>query len=306
MTKRKINHEVQVYIYDFTFFGKPDEEIPDTSGFVSLLQPLFKKWCFQKEACPTTGKLHYQGRGSLFKKKRQPELCSLLNETELRGMNVTESSTISTTNEVFYTLKYDTRVDGPWDDRTWHVPAYIPRQFRGLMDRLYPFQQKIIDSAEIFDDRHVNLLYCPGGNTGKSTLARLAMLFKGALRLPPVGDHKQLLESACDILMAKQQRDPKLCFIDLPRTLTMDPKRFYPFLIAIEEIKGGNVCDMRNHFKEWWFDSPQTWVFANHLPNLSCLSSERWKFWAINLHNDLISVTKGQLFEMSQMSQEQE
>lgn len=297
---KKNEHTNQIYVVDFTFYGIPGEGLPDPSGFVALIRPLFKKWCFQKEECPTTGRLHYQGRGSLFKKKRLPELWNLLNDTKLHGMQVSESSLKTFQDEIFYMMKYDTRLDGPWDDTKWKDPEYIPRQFRGLMDRLYPWQQQILDSADTFDDRYVNLVYDPQGCKGKSTIARLSQLHKGALRLPPVGDHKQLLESACDILMARKEREPNLCFIDLPRTLTIDPKKFAPFMIAIEEVKGGVVCDMRNHYKEWWFDSPQVWVFCNHVPNLGYMSDDRWIFWTIDSFRNLRKLTK---LELSQMSQ---
>lgn len=301
--RQKVSHTTQVYIYDFTFFGVPGSALPDPTGFVALIRPLFKQWVFQLEKCPTTDRLHYQGRGSLFKKKRHGELCTLLNDSPLRGMDVSESSNMSKTKEGFYCLKYDTRVEGPWDDSKWKDPEYIPRQFRGLMDRLYPWQRSVLDSADTFDDRHVNLLVNPGGCQGKSTLARLAQLHKGCLRLPPVGDHKQLLESACDILMARDERQPKLCFIDLPRSLTMDQRKFGPFMIAIEEIKGGVVCDMRNRFKEWWFDSPQVWCFCNHVPNLEHMSSDRWIFWTIDEFKILRRQTKTEMSQMSQLWQ---
>lgn len=76
--------------------------------------------------------------------------------------------------------------------------------------------QQVLESRTTFNDRVVNLIYDQGGCQGKSTIARLAQLHHNALRLPPVGDHKQLLEAACEIA-------------------------------AIEEIKAGAVCDMRNH-----------------------------------------------------------
>jgi hypothetical protein len=298
--RQKVVHAVQVYAYDFTYFGR-DGELPEPGDFVKLIRPLFKKWVFQEEACPTTGRKHYQGRGSLFKKKRHPELCNLLNETALRGMDVSEASNNSQQNELFYALKYDTRTSGPWMDTEWMEPAYIPRQLRNI--NLFPWQQAIMDTADVFDDRVINLLYDPSGCKGKSTVARLAQLHHGCLRLPPVGDHKQLLEAACDILMARQCRQPKLCFIDLPRSLTTDNKRFGPFMIAIEEIKGGVVCDMRNHFKEWWFDSPQVWVFCNHLPNVKAMSADRWKFWTVTHLQTLRQLSRE---DVSQMSQSQE
>jgi len=291
---------VQCYVFDFTFFGK--DGLPDHETFIGLIRPLFKKWVFQQEACPTTGRPHYQGRGSLIKKKRKGELCALLNSIEaLKGMSVDPSATCNHQDEMFYSMKYDTRTAGPWSDVTYTKPAYIPRHFRGLMDRLYPWQVEIMDSRHTFDDRFVNLVYDPAGCKGKSTTARLSALHHRALFLPPVGDAKQLLESACDILMAQQNRSPALCFVDLPRSLTIDKRKFGPLMIAIEEIKGGRVYDMRNHWKEWWFDSPATWVFCNHLPHVNMMSADRWRFWMIRLDGTLRRVPKS---EMSQMSQE--
>lgn len=284
--RQKVEHKVQVYDVDFTFFGR-DEWFPKAEEFINLIQPLFKHWCFQLERTPTTDRLHYQGRGSLFKKKRVPELWKLLNQTELSGMDVSECSNRSKTKEIFYTLKYDTRVEGPWTDRTWTKPQYVPRQYRGLLETLYPWQQQILDSKEVFDDRHVNLIFDPDGCKGKTTIARLCALHHRALKLPAVGDAKQLIESACDILMAQENRQPGLCFIDLPRTMTMEVKKFVPSMIAIEEIKSGYVYDMRNHYKEWWFDSPAVWVTCNHLPDINYLSQDRWKIWMIGADGKL-------------------
>lgn len=294
--RQKVKHHVQVYDVDFTFFGK-DDFFPDVEAFVKLIQPLFKKWVFQLEKCPTTGRLHYQGRGSLIKKKRMPELWRLLNDTDLCGMDTSECSAKSRTREQFYSLKYETKVDGPWKNTTWKAPAYIPRQYRGLLEKLYPWQQQILDSKGFFDDRHVNLLYDPSGCKGKSTIARLCALHHRALKLPAVGDAKQLIESACDILMAQENREPGLCFIDLPRTMTMDVKKFVPSMIAIEEIKSGFVYDMRNHYKEWWFDSPATWVTCNHLPDLKYLSKDRWQIWMIADDNHLEQVDPSEFEE---------
>lgn len=287
-TKRqKVPHVNQVYDVDFTFFGRGDW-FPSVDDFVKLIQPLFRRWVFQLELTPTTDRKHYQGRGSLFKKKRIPELIKLINQTDLSGMDVSESSNNSLEGkgtkpslEAFYTLKYDTRIEGPWKNTSWTKPVYIPRQYRGLIEQLYPWQQEILDSRNVFDDRHVNLIYDPDGCKGKTTIARLCSLHHRSLKLPAVGDAKQLIESACDILMAQENREPGLCFIDLPRTMTMDVKKFIPSMIAIEEIKSGYVYDMRNHYKEWWFDSPATWVTCNHLPDINYLSKDRWKIWMI-------------------------
>jgi len=85
--------------------------------------------------------------------------------------------------------------------------------------------------------------------------------------------------SVCDILMAKQMRDPKCIFIDLPRA--MDKKHLRGLFTAIEQIKKGKVFDTRYSYKEWWFDSPQVWVFTNIPPKTHYLSADRWNLYQI-------------------------
>lgn len=299
-TKRQRNtHYTQVFNYDFTFFGR-NGELPPVEDFVRLIQPLFKKWTFQLEACPTTGTRHYQGRGSLFKKKRQPELCSLLNTTDLRGMDVSESSNNSQQNDIFYSLKYDTRIEGPWLDIHWLPPQYVPRQYRGLIDRLHPYQSDIMDSRNDFNDRIINCVVDSAGNNGKSTCAALAELHYRAIDLPPIGDHKELTQVVCDILMAKEERTPGLVFIDLPRALTLDTKRLAPFMIAVEQIKKGHVCDVRNRYRDWWFDSPAMWVFCNHAFDPKFMSADRWRFWTISPMKTLLPLSREKMSQMSQ------
>lgn len=288
----------QCYDWDFTFFGN-EECFPEVPKYVKMLQPLFKKWAFQIEKAPKTGKLHYQGRGSLFKKKRQSELCTLLNDTPLKGMEVSPTANASRTKEAFYMLKYDTRVEGPWMDTTWTEPIYVPRQYRGLIDRLLPFQQTILDSRNVFNDRIVNLVIDKSGSLGKSTCASLGQLHFGGLDLPPVSDHKELTQAACDILMAKEQRVPGIVFCDLPRALTMgkNPK-LGPFMVAIEQIKKGHVVDMRNHYKEWWFDSPAVWIFCNNGIDVKYMSRDRWRFWGIGDQKELHSLSREEVQAM--------
>lgn len=277
---QETDHFNQVYIFDFTFFGPKDGELPSVGEFIKELQPISKKWVFQTEKTPTTGKLHYQGRMSLIKKKRQPDLCQLLNSGPLRGMDVSESSNNSNQFEIFYAMKEETRVDGPYDNRSWQPPPYIPRQYQGLLEKAYPYQTSIFESRKDFNDRLVDCLIDIRGNNGKSTTAALARLHFGALDLPPISDHKELLQIVCDKLMAKNDRNPGLVFVDCPRSI--DQKKLAPYFIAIEQIKKGHVADVRYQYKEWDFDSPRVWVFVNHKIDTRYLSKDRWRFWQIN------------------------
>lgn len=281
--------DTPVTTYDFTL--KKDEDV-DYLDVVKSLRPLAKKWAFQLETSDS-GYIHWQGRLSLFKKRRKGELVAIL-PTLFKTMFLSPSSNNSL-GECFYMLKDDTRTAGPWTDQT-EKERYIPRQYRNKLENLFPWQQSVLDSKDVFNDRTVNFVYDPRGNNGKSTVASLMQLHYDGLDLPPISDHKELLQVVCDVLIAKEQRDPKLIFVDLPRSL--DSKRLGPFMVAIEQIKKGHVCDVRHHYKEWWFDSPQIWVFANWKPDLRCLSADRWLFHTITQFRTLRSLTKAELEAM--------
>ena len=279
-----------VATYDFTL--RKDEDI-DYLDVIKALCPLAKKWVFQLET-GNTGYVHWQGRMSLFKKRRKHELIDILPDI-FKQMCLSPSSNNSLQGDCFYMVKDDTRTAGPWSDKD-DKPKYIPRQYRGLMENLYPWQKTVLDSKDIFDPRTVNFVYDPRGNNGKSTVAALMELHTGGLDLPPIGDHKELLQVVCDVLMAREERDPRLVFVDLPRSL--DSKKLAPFMVAIEQIKKGHVADVRHHYKDWWFDSPQVWVFANWKPDLSYLSQDRWKFHTIDAFKNLRTISKKDLEEM--------
>lgn len=69
-------------------------------------------------------------------------------------------------------------------------------------------------------------------------------------------------------------------FFDMPRA--MPKQALHGLYTAIEQIKKGKVYDLRYHYKDWWFDSPQIWVFSNTMPDRSLLSADRWKVWTVH------------------------
>ena len=275
-------------VWDWTLSakeGKDDER--NVEQVMNVVKQLFKKWKFQKER-GDSGYLHYQGRGSLWKKRRATELNKLLQQLNVQDMHVSPTVTENINGDAFYVLKIDTRVEGPWSDQD--MENYIPYQYRGLMDKLYPYQQTIWDSGDERNSRTINYILCLNGNIGKSTIAALCDLYKRGLDLPPVNDSEKLIYSVCDILMAKQERNPKIVFVDMPRA--MDKKKLGGMYTAIEQIKKGKVFDLRYTYKEWWFDSPQVWVFGNHEPDLRLMSMDRWKIWTVNEMMELVPYTK--------------
>lgn len=260
-----------IFRYDFTLakdYIKSEKEIID------VLDIYCKKYTFQLEKGKSTDYIHYQGRISLKTKRRKQELIGLL----ILPKQTTWSPTQTKTKGFDYCMKEDTRVLGPWKDTD--KPAYVPRQYRGKMKTLRPFQKYILDNAYNFEDRCINLIVCKKGNIGKSMVASLSELYGNGIDLPVVNDAEKLMQSCCNICMAKQVRNPSPIFVDLPRAFNQE--KMNGIFTAIEQIKKGKLYDMRHHHKEWWIDSPQIWVFTNTEQNLNYLSKDRWKIWTVD------------------------
>ena len=187
---------------------------------------------------------------------------------------------------MFYVMKEDTRLEGPFNDRDAKVEIYIPRQYRDKLSTLRPFQKQIWDSANDFNDRIINMIYCPSGNAGKSTIASLCELFGRGIDLPPCNDAEKLIQSCCDICEGKNVRNPSPIFVDLPRAMNKD--RLNGIYTAIEQIKKGKLFDLRYKYKEYWIDSPTIWVFSNIEPDTSMLSSDRWVIWELDDNFNLV------------------
>lgn len=257
----------------------------DYMVIIKSLRKIAKRFVFQKEQ-GESGYLHYQGRMSLIKKHRHNELLKILRTLEMPVPNYHGQTANATyyAGDMFYVMKEETRVDGPWDERI--VEKYIPRQYRDMLSKLYPYQKFIYENAEVFDTRIINMIYCPKGNVGKSTIASVCELYGKGIDLPPVNDAEKLIQSCCDICEGKSIRNPSPIFVDLPRA--MNKERLNGIYTAIEQIKKGKLFDLRYKYKEYWIDSPQIWVFSNIEPDLAMLSIDRWRLWTINEEKELV------------------
>ena len=285
-----------VYVYDWTYY--PDDDMTH-HDIVRHIRPLFKKWSFQFEKCPTTGSRHAQGRGSLFHRKRRGELIKMIKSLDsvISTMNVREASTNSTEKECFYTLKYDSRIEGPWDDRHYSAPQYIPRQYRIPAETYYPFQQTILDSAKDFDDRAIDVVISSTGRKGRSCVCHLGRLTKQYLLVPAFPDAKELCQFVQNKLSRTDNREPGIMFIDFPRALNQN--KLWAYFNALEQIKSGYVVDLRYSTKEWDFDSPRLWVMMNQKPKEGYLSVDRWRYWEVNDQRELVPYSEDEPAEES-------
>ena len=250
-------------VYDFTL--KAEDITKD--DIISWLEKNAKTWCFQLEKGETTGYVHFQGRVSLRKKVR------LTGQIKVQPWeNHCSWSVTSNTNSgnCFYVLKDDTRIEGPWTEKD--VQVYIPRQIREIR-ALYPWQQSIVDMADVWDTRTINMIYDPLGNIGKSVLVGYMRCHGLARKLPPLNDYKDVMRIICDMPTSR-------CYLfDMPRAMKKD--KLGQLYTAIEEVKSGYAFDDRYSFKEKFFDCPNIWIFANTLPDFAMLSKDRWKIWEV-------------------------
>lgn len=256
----------------------------DNVVIINQLKLIAKRYTFQLEEGSETGYLHYQGRISLIKKHRKSELLKMFSLIPVPNYLEPTVNATYYAGDIFYVMKDETRVGGPWSEK--ETEKYIPRQYRGILEKLYPYQKVIYDSANEFDTRIINMIYCPRGNIGKSTIASVCELYANGIDLPPVNDAEKLIQSCCDICEAKQSRNPSPIFVDLPRAMNKD--RLNGIYTAIEQIKKGKLFDLRYKYKEYWIDSPQIWVFSNIEPDLGMLSKDRWRIWEVDEKYELI------------------
>lgn len=259
----------QLYCWDFTLHANDLYTKTDNAKLQKHLNDICKKGFFQLEEGEKTGKLHFQGRVSLKDRRRKTEIIKLATTTFLRGIHWSPTTNENKGNYDYVTKNF-TRINGPWDIK--EKPDYIPRQVREISS-LRPFQQKIVDNAGVWDTRHINLVYCPTGNVGKSRLVGYLRAYKIGRPLPPVNDFKDVMRMVMDMPTSQ------LYLIDMPRAMKKD--KLGGLYSAIETIKDGYAYDDRYHFQEKVFDCPNIWVFTNTLPDLTLLSKDRWVIWSI-------------------------
>jgi hypothetical protein len=211
-------------VWDVTWTPPPEF---DVQAAVTRVKAKFKKeckfWVFQLERGHSAHKEHFQARFSLKNKcVSSGALAARWKVDEEWHFSLTSSP--NTTN-FDYVLKEDTKVDGPWTDKDRE--GYIPRQFRGLLDTMLPFQQQIWDGFEVFEPRNVNCVIDPSGSKGKSTLASLCDLHGRGIDMPIANDGEKLMQSLCDMCMNRRMRTPYMVFIDLPRSLNQHKLAVY-------------------------------------------------------------------------------
>lgn len=235
------------------------------------IKDVSKKWSFQHERGNETGFEHWQIRLSLNEKSRLPPgLFADAYATPTSKENM---------NNFNYVTKDHTRVAGPWSYKD-EEEVFVPWHLIGKKDMLYPWQKTIWDSADLREERQINIIYDPIGCQGKSTISSLMDVYHRGIEMTAYNDYKLVCQSLCNQLKDTENRDPRCILFDLERA--RNQAELAGLYSAIESIKKGVVSDWRNHFVKWRFHPPVVWVFMNTLPDRSYATPDRWRVWEID------------------------
>lgn len=261
----------QICGWDFTL--PFDASIFDVDVFSELLDKHCKKWAFQVEKGAETGYEHIQGRISLKVKSRLPGVKNWLGDK----VHLSPTSKANADN-MFYVLKEDTRIDGPWTSENYEK-IYIPRQIRDIA-KLYPWQEDLKDLSCKWDTRHIDYIFDPVGNHGKSIYTMYMGSYRHANIILFVNNFKDMLRMVMDMPV-------RGCYImDMPRAIGKE--HLQQLYSAIECVKNGYAYDDRYKFKCRYFDCPNIQVFGNVMPDLAMLSVDRWRIWTISEDKQLV------------------
>lgn len=271
----------QLRRWAFTFFfpdGTSEGDITaiHVPAIQARLPAVAKAWVFQLESCPTTGRLHLQGRISFKTPARAREVGRRLG---CPGAHASpEHDTVA---GEFYSTKAETRRAGPWSNKD--VRAAPPLQIARIRS-LRRWQAEVRLLMRTFDDRVVECIVNPVGGCGKSALAGILESLGECSALPTTGSAKDLIRMAFGLWECGK---PCGAFVlDFPRATIGGQghaarEREREWYAAIECIKTGRLYDERYKFRSAYINCPSVWVFTNAEPDYTLLSADRWRVWNI-------------------------
>lgn len=279
---------------------QPDLWLPDTSRYI-----------YQKELCPSTNKLHYQG---------YVEFNKVLALSALKKLDATahwENRRLSKRAAYDYCRKEDSRIEDPvfnftvdavkpgarsdlaearvailgkrtlaecyQDDDLNSVLAKYPQWVAGIRASrvipieenvvLYPWQNNLLlDLLETPHPRHIHWIFDKKGNSGKSFLANHLAANHAAL----------ILSNGKSSDIAHVYDNQRIVCWDLSRS----QERFVNYG-PMEDMKNGRIFSPKYGSCVKHFDVPHVVVFANFACPSGVFSEDRLQLVTLPLVNDL-------------------
>lgn len=144
------------------------------------------------------------------------------------------------------------------------------------------------------DDREINCIVDPIGNTGKSKFVKY-MVYHHSVTFLPWGRTGDLLNYVSKHITSN------VFMFDLSRSKPQDWARD-DICAAIEQIKNGMIVNLKYETNGVIFSPPHVWIFSNQVPNLSAMSRDRWKLYEISPTRELLPISSRRLAELNNIT----
>lgn len=276
--------QTQCARFDFTIPQFHKDGFEFTADMIKdLMGEYCKQWVFQLEKSDT-GYLHFQGRCTLIKKRREKEIGAIWNSALPHpGVHLTTTSNPCFAKGDFsYVMKGDTRLSGPWKDVDQKAAVkFLNRKLQTfLANDAYPWQKQLVKMVKKDpDSRTVVCIIDPVGCNGKSTICDYLEYKDLAKCLTPMNNMEDLMQAVFNV-------GAHNCFLmDMPKCTPKD--KLGGLYAGIEKIKDGFAYDKRYTYKELRFMEPHVFVFTNKWPDLHLLSVDRWELYYV-MDNELV------------------
>jgi len=159
-------------------------------------------------------------------------------------------------------------------------------QLKEVLNSPYLWQEFVRNELlnKVPDDRTVDWIIDPVGNTGKSSFARAYVSevpTDGILIKIDNLDRMELtLIKKIENYRIKYYKDPKVIFFDFPRA--SDPSKIISATALMEDAKSGHLeTNFGGKHKEIEISDVHIVVLSNNAPDLSILSVDRWRLWRL-------------------------
>lgn len=251
--------------WSFTQF---DYQLPDALFPRFSNHPKVRRFAYQQEVCPETGRDHLQGCVEFHSKTRPltefPELDTLKAKFKWLSCKGNWQQNLQ------YCTKEDTRVAGT-TPVTYGCRA--PRPI-WVLETLRPWQQRLWDlikeRPDPKDTRTIHWWWEPSGNTGKSAFAKWLCKVHGALLVS--GKGTDVLHGVAKHI-ENDGEPPEIVVWDIPRCTEVQ----YLSYSSVESLKNGHFFSGKYESASVLMNPPHVVVFSNEGPDVSKMSHDRWK-----------------------------
>lgn len=151
-----------------------------------------------------------------------------------------------------------------------------------------PWQSQLLHEIETYtsdDDRTINWIWDPFGNSGKTFFVKHLADYKGAF----VSSHGNVRDLATQLKETlKSQDEVNTALFNFTRQ-----SKEHKIYQALESIKDGLLCAQKYLGGTITLPSPQVYVFANYFPDIYEVSLDRWLIRTITAGRDFCHIFTG-------------